>query len=111
MAACRKDSSIAIKASVFVGLVCLTLLSVSGEAETLIEQGPCSQFPDCNQHCIDIRLGTGECIHLIPSDPTSLLPCLDSHIIGNLLSSLLLPIFLLFMMFYRIKRRKACASP
>ncbi|KAI5664971.1 hypothetical protein M9H77_24294 [Catharanthus roseus] len=93
MAACRKDSSIAIKASVFVGLVCLMLLSVSGEAETLVEQGPCSQFPDCNQHCIDIRLGTGECIHLIPKKYINGKPCLDSHIIGNLLSSLLLAIF------------------
>ncbi|WZZ79721.1 hypothetical protein YC2023_100293 [Brassica napus] len=34
-----------------------------GGGKPYIQGGPCSQFPDCNQHCIDLKYpGGGKCI-------------------------------------------------
>ncbi|GKU86139.1 hypothetical protein SLEP1_g703 [Rubroshorea leprosula] len=33
-------------------------MGVAGE-EKLIPQGPCSQFKDCNQHCLDNKFPLG----------------------------------------------------
>ncbi|GKV52654.1 hypothetical protein SLEP1_g59227 [Rubroshorea leprosula] len=57
----------------FMGMLCLVLLLTSGGImgvagkERLIEQGPCSQFKDCNQYCLDNKFPLGGfCKELIP---------------------------------------------
>ncbi|KAI7982853.1 putative defensin-like protein 30 [Camellia lanceoleosa] len=54
----------------FVGFLCIALLSTSGEADTLLYQGPCSKFPDCDKHCISTGFPKGgKCIPPVPGSP------------------------------------------
>ncbi|KAH6813723.1 hypothetical protein C2S51_022741 [Perilla frutescens var. frutescens] len=64
-----------ITMTLFVGFVCLVLLSTTSDAagsedESWALQGPCSKFPDCNAYCIKIgyvKYG-GKCVRLVPTN-------------------------------------------
>ncbi|KAK6164310.1 hypothetical protein DH2020_001174 [Rehmannia glutinosa] len=64
-----KKDTFSIKSSLLIALFCMALLTasvlVAGE-DVWVYQGPCSQFPDCNKHCVEIgyrQLG-GKCVPL-----------------------------------------------
>nr|VDD55558.1 unnamed protein product [Brassica oleracea] len=58
------------KTCFFLVFLCLVVLLIPKSAQAEdggrfweYVQGPCSKFPDCNQHCIDKRYpGGGKCI-------------------------------------------------
>nr|VDD55564.1 unnamed protein product [Brassica oleracea] len=58
------------KTCFFLVFLCLVVLLIpksaqaeGGGGKPYIQGGPCSQFPDCNQHCIDLKYpGGGKCI-------------------------------------------------
>ncbi|CAF2244056.1 putative defensin-like protein 29 [Brassica rapa] len=57
------------KTCFFLVFLCLVVLLIpksaqaEGGGKPYIQGGPCSQFPDCNQHCIDLKFpGGGKCI-------------------------------------------------
>ncbi|CAN6895057.1 unnamed protein product [Brassica oleracea] len=62
------------KTCFFLVFLCLVVLLIpkSAKAEDagrsrLVVQGLCSQFPDCNQHCIDLKFPGGKCIKVTPT--------------------------------------------
>nr|XP_048331007.1 putative defensin-like protein 30 [Ziziphus jujuba var. spinosa] len=68
---------------VFFGLVALLIFN-SGDASaeiapctTLVSQGPCSAFPDCNQYCLEnsgAKCG-GECAPIRPGSTNTFCFC------------------------------------
>ncbi|KAF8058159.1 hypothetical protein N665_1249s0002 [Sinapis alba] len=75
------------KTCFFLVFLCLVVLLIPKSAQAEgggrsweYVQGPCSQFPDCNQHCKDLRYpGGGKCIKVAKDVTYLTCACFNLH--------------------------------